>query len=273
MNIVMAGDAYVLSGIELVIYSAMLHNKNINWYILTMSVEVDDEATSTVTGYCAISEESQNWLKFMVHFMDKNSTITFIDTRELYDEFLSNSVNRTTSFTPYAALRLLIDMALPDLNRCLYLDADTIVQGSLQEMYDRYTKIHSEYAAYVVPSAKEGFGEMISAVLVMNLDRMRETHFLDRARYFYNTVKSVFPDQAAISLVAEPVKLEETYGYLEDHRKCPYKPIILHFTNVNYKIYSYDNRGEWYRMYPEHLYLKNGIDMVFEIYSIYKISK
>lgn len=38
MNVLMSGDARVYPGIEIAIYSMMTHNKNVNWYILTMDI-------------------------------------------------------------------------------------------------------------------------------------------------------------------------------------------------------------------------------------------
>ena len=40
MNIIMAADKGMLSGLETVIYSTMLHNTNVNWYIFTMNSEM-----------------------------------------------------------------------------------------------------------------------------------------------------------------------------------------------------------------------------------------
>jgi lipopolysaccharide biosynthesis glycosyltransferase len=45
MNVAMCGDSSVYHGLELVIYSMLTYNKNINFYILSMDVEVKE------TGY------------------------------------------------------------------------------------------------------------------------------------------------------------------------------------------------------------------------------
>ncbi len=280
MNIALAGDRNVMSGIELVIYSTMLHNKNIHWYILTMDVDVVNEHTGQVSRFHGLTDQySQEWLKFLVHFMDYNSDVTFVDCLEMYNEHLAQSVNRFTGFTPYAALRLMADLFMPfdpehpsrDDDLLLYLDADVIVQKNIESMYYNTLTWDDDFAAYTLPDACDGFGEMISAVVLYNVRHIRYSGFLNTARRNYNMKQYPYPDQGALSDAGKPVPLDETYNYMHDHHKATYKPHILHFSNVNYtKIYNRSiGEGKFWAYYPEHQYLKDGLDEVKEVFHNY----
>jgi len=281
MNIALAGDINVLSGIELVIYSTMLHNKNIHWRILTMDCEVVDEHRGEVRQYHGLKGGyPEDWLKFLVNFMDYKSTIEIVDCKELYDQHLAHSVNRFTGFTPYAALRLLPDLFMPydpqkapniEDDRLLYLDADVIVQKNLEPLYFSLLDWNDDYAAYVLPDACNGFGELISAVILYNLRHIRYSGFLNNARRNYNGKQYPYPDQGALADAGAPAFMPETMDYMFDHKLATYVPHILHFSNVNYtKIYN-QSKGEaaFWKYYPEHRYLKDGLDaakMTFENY-------
>lgn len=280
MNIALSGDRNVMSGIELVIYSTMLHNKNIHWYILTMDCDVDDPYTGQTHKYYGLTDDlSRKWLEFLVNFMDSNSRITFVDCKELYLEHLDHSVNRLTGFTPFTALRLLADLFMPfdpekpnpEDDLLLYLDADIIVQRELATMYYNTLKWDDDFAAYTLPDACNGFGEMIAAVSLFNVRHIRYSGLLNRARRNYNMIQYRFPDQSALSDAGKPVPLSESYNYMYDHKMATYTPHILHFSNGNrMKIYDRNTpEGNFWRYYPEHQYLKDGLDKVKEVFQNY----
>lgn len=264
LHIVIAGDRGVLPGLEALVYSTMRHNRDVVWHLLTMDIQVD-HADGTGTGYYGISEEEAGWLRKIVTFMDHRSAFIRHDIRELYDRYLAQSVNRETGFTPYTALRLLLDKVL-DTDRCLYLDADIIVQGDLRPPYEQWGHADYDYAAYTIPDACDGYGEMVAAVLVFNLDRIRYSGFLERARRYYNRNLYRYPDQMALRDAGDPAPLEETYNYMRDHKLADGKPVVLHFSNCNrYKLYTVPP-GEFYRYYPEHKYIKDGLDVIRSVH-------
>lgn len=263
MHIVIAGDRNVLPGLEALVYSATLHNRAVVWHLFTMDVQVD-HADGTGTGYYGVTEEDAAWLRKIVKFLDHRSDLIRHDVREEYGRYLAESVNRETGFTPYTALRLLADKVL-DVDRCLYLDADIIVQGDLRPPYDRCCGAW-DYAAHTIPDACGGFGEMVAAVLVLDLAHIRRSGFLDLARGYYNRNLYRYPDQMALRDAGDPEPLEETYNYMGDHKLVPYKPVVLHFSNGNrYKLYT-TPPGEFYRYYPEHQYIQDGLDLIRSVH-------
>ena len=264
MHIVIAGDRGVLPGLEALVYSAMLHNQDVVWHLLTMDVQVD-RTDGTGIGYYDITEEDAVWLRKIVKFLDHRSDFIRYDVRKLYDSYLAESINRETGFTPYTALRLLADKVL-EIDRCLYLDADIIVQGDLRPPYEQWGRSDHDYAAYTLPDACDGYGEMVVAVLVLNLEHIRRSGFMDRARRYYNEHLYRYPDQMALRDAGDPAPLEETYNYMQNHKLAPYKPVVLHFSNGNpYKLYTAPP-GEFYRYYPEHRYIKEGLDLIRSVH-------
>ena len=172
LHLLISGDRRVMPGLEALVYSTMKHNRNVVWHLFTMEVQIN-HGDGTGTGYYGITEEDAKWLRRIVRFMAADSDLIRYDVKDLYLEHLDGSVNRSTGFTPYAGLRLLADLIL-DVDCCMYLDADIIVQGDLRPPYERCRRAGSDYAAYTIPDACDGFGELISAVLVLNLRNIRQ---------------------------------------------------------------------------------------------------
>ena len=109
MNILMAANDLIYSGVELTIYTLLSHNRNCNIYIFTMDIDVD-HGDGTGTHYISLQQFQQKRLKKLVKYLDSRSNICFIDTRDAYDKYLTPSPNEHSGFTPYATLRLLSDI-------------------------------------------------------------------------------------------------------------------------------------------------------------------
>ena len=262
MNILLAGNNKVYPGMELVIYSTMAHNQNINWYIFTMDIEIRDDDTGNVEAFTGIGPWERNRLRKIVKYFDKRSNITFIDTHDLYMQEFWKNPNEFSWLTPYAPLRLLADIALPELNHCLYLDCDTAVDGDISDMYYSYLKQDADYCAYECKVSKDfSESEMVSGVMLMNLAKMRKTRFLEKARD--NVRKNVYKwyDQDAIAAAGKPFVLPETYSYMYKYEALNYKPIIYHFTNkLGPKVYGSEGRDYFYKRYSFLNYVKEGVE-------------
>lgn len=266
MNLLMAGNNAVYTGIELCIYSLLTHNKGVNIYIMTMDIEVDDEFGNHLK-HDSIGEWEQKKLRKIISYLDHTSNITFIDIKDLYDKYLAGNPNEGSPFTPYAGLRLLADVALPQLNHILYLDCDTAICGDIKTMYREYLKKNYEYCAYSCRDACNGIGEMVSGVLLLNLEKIRRTKFLERARKNVWKNKYKYYDQMALRDAGDPYPLPDTYSYMFPLENCDFKPVILHFTNqLSPKIYDRKySREYFYRRYPMFKYVKDGVELLDRI--------
>lgn len=261
MNIVMCGDSRAYCGIELVIYSTLTHNKNINWYIFSMDI-----CFSTPNGeliFKGLDPIHKNKLRKIVAYLDPGSKITFINAAPYYEKYLSGSINEMSEFTPYAALRLIMDKALPYVNECLYFDADIAVCENLEDMYYKY-KADNQYEAYATyaEDAFEGEGEMVSGIMFFNMAKCRETNFFERARKNYMINEYEFPDQMAMRDTSEIGQIPSRYGSMEDPLLTIAKPAIIHFTNNLMKIYSAPSPLYFYRKYPQFQYILTGLRLI-----------
>ena len=108
IDILMAANKNVYTGIEMVIYSTMYHNKNIRWHIFTMNVTLSNNGVENV--FAGLSEDDQKKLTKIVKYLDPNSEIAFYDVYRLYDKYLAKGPNVFHPLTPHASLRLLIYM-------------------------------------------------------------------------------------------------------------------------------------------------------------------
>lgn len=263
MNIVMAANESVYCGVELAIYSTLTHNKNINWYILTMDITLDNGQI-----FNGLSEPMKDKLAKVVDYLDPSgSNIVFIDCQEAYDRHLRGGVNEYSNFTPYATLRLLMDKMLPRINDALYFDCDIAVRGSFEDMYAACRK-DKEKAAYAV-YAEDAFGhegEMVSGVMFFNLDATRKNGFFDRAIHNFKTNQYQYPDQMAMRDAGSIARLNKAYGYMWDYQKENTEPVIVHFTNgLSPKIYMARNEGneQWfYKVFPEFTYVRTGLRLI-----------
>ena len=81
-----------------------------------------------------ISDENKKKLKKYIKKY-KNRSIEFIELNDMKKHFSFDF--DTTGWNPIVLARLLLDKLLPkDIDRILYLDGDTIVRGSLKELYE-----------------------------------------------------------------------------------------------------------------------------------------
>lgn len=260
MNILMAANENVYSGLELVIYTTLTHNTHVNFYIFTNDIDIHDNSGNGYK-YLGINEEHKVFLYKLVRYLDSNSTIKFINVSKSYDTFLRGNPNEMTGFTPYTTFRLLADVVLTNINDCLYLDCDTAVMEDISGMYSEYLKKGHSYYACFCDDACEGKGEMVAGVMLMNLQKIRETGLLGKARrnIWHNVYR--YPDQDAIRDAGKGYELPITYGYLYKLENIPWTPAILHFTNqLSPKIYQNTGKEVFYRTFPFLRYVEEGIE-------------
>lgn len=258
IDILMCGDNDMFPGFKAVIYSTMYHTKSsIHWHIFTMNIGCYGK------NYFAISEQNQKFLTKIVKYFDGNSNIDFIDVSDLYHELLEGNKNEASGFSPYATSRLLVDKLI-NKHSCLYLDCDITVQDDLTDMFYYYSKQDMDYAAYTIPTPFDYAGEMVSGVIVFNIDHIKESGFLDKARKNLFLYEYMYPDQMALRDAGNPYPLQETYNYMNDLDKCCYVPKIIHYTSkLEPKVYYSEER--FYRKFPFNQYILDGCELIKNI--------
>ena len=262
MNVLISTNAKAFIGAELVVYSFMQHHKNVHWYVTTLNVAINDEYGEKHV-HDGISDDFAYELKKIVKYFDSNSTIEVIDTSDLFIKELAGSVNDLSPFTPFAAIRLMSDLIVPeDVHDLLYLDVDTIVRQNIEADYVKYTTIDGPYAAHIIKEACSHKGEMISSVIFFNMDICRKTNFFKKARENYKKFQYRFPDQMAIRDTADPVDIEENLNYMRPLEDAEDTIKIYHFSNkLAPKIYNI-GWEQFFIRFPQFTDIKEGVELV-----------
>lgn len=120
--------------------------------------------------------------------------------------------------------KLFIAEYLPQLNKALYLDADTLVQKDLSQVYQ--TNINEKYAAAVkdglMYQAPEHMNELRlknpdfyfnSGVMLLNLRKIRKDDIIRKSVIYFNTHNEVFGDQDVLNSVFSGKVIPLSYQY------------------------------------------------------------
>ena len=88
--------------------------------------------------------------------------------------FRKTGPNYTSKWTYMSMMRVALPMLLPEEDRCLYLDMDTIVEWDISDLWD--LDLTGKYFAAVREPDKSGpgFDYINAGVMMMNLEMMRD---------------------------------------------------------------------------------------------------
>ena len=117
----------------------------------------------------------------------------------LYEKEFANCANENAYCTPYTLLRLLADLVPNMPSKLLYLDIDMMIGDDIAKLYNIDVSNY-EYAA-----VKEKYGSWLirpdyinAGMLLLNMEKIKETGLLKKARNLIKTKKMLFADQDAI---------------------------------------------------------------------------
>lgn len=216
----------------LAVYAA---TKNLYWYLpTTIGSLLRHNPTWRVLVYC----EDDN----IETLNDPRVTIVNINTVNFPID--KDNANMNTHFTYMTILRCLLPRLLPQEDRILWIDVDTCVLGSLQELenMDMSRKAVGGVIENIQPvrGAPPDFQGLYinSGVLLMNLSFIRQYNFDKKWIEILNSRDFTFPDQDVINLVCRGfVKfLDVRYNY---------SPSTVVIELPNPKIYHYTWRKIW----------------------------
>ena len=210
-------DGLVLSVMSLAKYS----NEPIDLYILTMDLHEENPR------FTAYSDEQIKILEDILKKKNPNSRATKLDVTKEYKEHLIGGKNHENGYTPYAMLRLLLDLVpnLPD--KMIYLDVDTMACNEIKQLYD--VDIENTDVAVV----KDYMGRFWihrryfnSGVMLMNLKRIRENGLFEKARQKVYKTKMLMPDQTALNKYSDRIYLPFRFN---EQRKIKKDTVVKHF--------------------------------------------
>lgn len=196
VNILFCGNDKVFDGMltcALSILKRTASSEPFTFYVFTMDV------SNINASYLPVSGRQIEFFDSVIKEYNADNKAVLTDVTELYKKEFSGCPNEGAYCSPYTLIRLFADVieGLPD--KLLYLDADIMFNRDVHLLYD--TDVSSvEYAA-----ARDHYGKYLvnpnyinAGVLLFNLEYMRKTGILTKARELLRRKKLLFADQSAL---------------------------------------------------------------------------
>lgn len=222
MNIIMAFNTGFLLPAITAIYSLFTHNDDICLYIL--HVELSDSSKIVLNRLTGLG---------------RNNSIKYI---RIDGELLKKIKVRTGRWRKETFFRYYVTEILPELNRALWLDADILVRGSVEKLYNIDFEGRSFAGVRDVTSNPEerlGISDYVNAgILMINAGKLKETGRMDE---FWDMVASPeyaaeLPDQDALNIIfRDDIKIIDiiwnTFLYVpEEHADLLIdRSVIIHY--------------------------------------------
>lgn len=194
INILLCGNQKVFDGALSELISITNKTKeDVKCYIFTMDVSRIKE------DYTCITDEQVAFLNEVVKTKNTNNEVIKIDVTKLYEKEFGNCKNENAYCTPYTLLRLLADLVEEIPNKILYLDIDMMANKDILELYN------TDISEYEYAAVKEKYGSLFiwpdyinAGMLLLNMEKIKKTGLLKKARELIKTKKMLFADQDAI---------------------------------------------------------------------------
>ena len=226
INVLFCGNDKVFDGVLTCALSILKRTQTkepFTFYLYTLDL------TNLNPAFRAISKQSASFLGEFVKEYNSDNRVVLIDLKDVYDKELAGSPNEASSYSPYAMLRVLADLVDNMPSKLLYLDADILLNRDIRLLYDINVKDY-EYAA-----ARDHYGKYLvnpnyinSGVLLLNLEKIKETGLFSKARGELRKRKLAFPDQTAIRI--NTVKKKMLPQKFNDQKFLHKSTVVRHFS-------------------------------------------
>lgn len=159
--------------------------------------------------------------------------------------FNETGPNYKSYFTYMTLMRNALTKLLPEEDRVLWLDVDTIVDDDISELFEMDMTDYCYAAAVEGNKSTEVFRYYNAGVLLINLKKIREMHLDDPMIYYLNTRKLQYPDQDVINIMFQAWTKPISSAYNSN--------VFTQWTDIR-KIVHYAGIREWrqfdlYQMY------------------------
>lgn len=220
--IVYCGNSKVFEGIFLSSISIARRTKQIiEIHLFTIDYQKNNKNNKPLT------EEQRATIERGIQTFNPENKVILHDLTELFIEHFEGGKNLQTKYTPYAFLRLFMDEVL-EYKKAIYLDVDTMCLKDINELFSIDIEEY-EFAASLDYMGSFWINRKYfnSGVLVINLERVRETKLFKYCRKLIFIHYLKMPDQTSLFLMAKKVKyLERKYNEQRDIKE---DTIIKHF--------------------------------------------
>lgn len=228
MNVLYCGDENIENGLIISILSLLKNVKEeLHIYVLTMNIQTRKGK------FKGISNTIINFLDKRVKKENKENFVKKLDITEMFKNELPEK-NMETRFTPYCMLRLFVDEISEISDKILYLDTDVVCRKDCSEFYNQdineyeLVGVLDHYGKWFFRNNLFKFDYINSGVLLLNLEKIKETQLFKRCRKMCRNKEMFMPDQSAINKLAKLKKIEERK--YNEQRKLHKDTIFQHFT-------------------------------------------
>ena len=263
----------------------------------TMSIDYNNNFTDTPTVVYCLDIKYVEMAKMSIHSIKKhNPHINIIIISET-PIIIDNTINIITTFdnmyrfkrdhellSKAAYFRLHLPEILKDLDKCIYLDADTLCFKSLDSLWNMnipYIGGCEEFDSEQITSQKHDLNlayYINSGMLLMNLKALREDNFTEKCldNMFNLTTTWWFHDQTLINknYSDKITVLDRTYNYCipfkmtVDDIITMNKPHILHFIGSKSRKTLMNQIYNTININQPHINTINGIDALSHLFTI-----
>jgi lipopolysaccharide biosynthesis glycosyltransferase len=180
--------------------------------------------------FSGINKQQCAFIDKTIKEYNPENKVSLHDITDIFRAEMLNSPNIASFYTPYTLLRLFCDnLGLP--GRIIYLDTDTAALSDIAPLY------HYDLRGCELAGALDYLGKFFinpryinAGVLLLDLEKIRQTGLFARARAFCATKKTAFPDQDAINrLVGKKRFIPRRYN---EQRRVKSDTVIRHFSKT-----------------------------------------
>ena len=244
VNILYCGNEGVFDGI---LTSALSVLKRTNskeafcFYIFTMDV------SHIKKEYVPISDKVIAFFDKIVKEYNKENSVKKIDVTDFYKEEFDKCPNEDAYCSPYTLIRLFADRVEGIPEKLLYLDADIMFNKDIRLLYD------IDISGYEYAASRDHYGKYLvnpnyinAGVLLLNMEEVKQTHLLEKARELIKTKKLLFADQSAI--IRSTKRSKKLPQRFNDQKFLHKHTVVRHFSKrLFYLPYPHtDNIKQWH---------------------------
>lgn len=267
INILLCGNRKVFDGALTQLISMTNRTKEqIHVFLMTMDLQ------RVNADYQGITEEQVQFLNRVLLNKSPGSQAELLVVTELYEREFGHCANEGAYCTPYTLLRLLADLVPGIPDKLLYLDIDIMIAGDIKQLYDidvsdyEYAAVKEKYGCWLIRPDYFNAG-----MLLLNMEMIRETGLLVRARELIRRKKMLFADQSAIFRSTTRKKLIPRI-YNEQSRFNRKGTIVCHFCKrLMFLPYPHTENYKQWQIDEIHKYLHcHTFDGDLEEYLVFK---
>lgn len=228
MNILYCGDRNTERGILLSLLSIIKHTAApLEVHLITATIPTEKKA------YLPISNAFVYRLEEVLCEVNSSSSVFLHDVTRLFREQPPRA-NLATHFTPCCMLRLYADLVTNIPSKVLYLDYDVVANAPIDGLWEtdvsdvEFAGVLDYYGSWFFRKDIRHADYMNSGVLLLNMERIRETGLFAKCRERCARVRMFMPDQSALNKLAE--RKMELPRRFNEQRELQDDTVLQHFS-------------------------------------------